>query len=439
MKGAYFATGRAVPQIKDNDEWNAASSFALKDAITDTPIHIIKAYNFKKSYSYKTASTFLKPVSISCVSMLAKDDRRGKFAWPHKRTDGFNVFRLDDHIWIWKALDSLHDLDMWEGYQCDAPITPSHAVQRDHLDEEDDEDEDVEDSEDDQRVKSQVEEIKLMKTYDPTQVRKQILLRFTILENDVTQQRVLAVTRSTQQTRYLFHARDTALFYGAHWDCFSSNQDLWLNTVRAQRLHGAEDEAYWDNAIRYGLGIIMGINGFSIGGLQSRRLVQRAVNVLLSSTSPNGFFPGQLDGTNQQPTLFHQDRSRDPYFHASFEVPYILLAYANLICETYDRKTPDFVDLSPLSSLGKHSDIVCSQSEPNPLATGSLGHRSRQVELKKVVHFGSETHVQQRNIVEMTEEWLYHYPAFLANDKNGEVPISLNPFLEHAKKYNQRS
>lgn len=278
----------------------------------------------------------------------------------------------------------LEEADVWRKGHQKAP-TPDQAVQNDGQDEENDDDAENDSNNDDEddkyeaRNKSQMERTRLRNTYNSARIQNQMLQRFTTLESDVTKTRMLAVTRSTKQTRFLFHARDTALFYGERWGCFSSgNRQLWENTVQAQRLHAEDDEEAWDNtlAVRYGLGLMMGTKGFSIGGLQPTKLIRRAVEVLFKSTSPNAFFPGQLDHTNKQPMLFYRDQFRHFYFHGSFEVPYILHTHAHLVCRYYKGEPvdPPTFTLSPPNSFG----INLLESEAIPLATVSAEHQRRE-------------------------------------------------------------
>lgn len=97
LKGDYFVTGRAVAPIKDDYDWNSVDSFVLKNAVTDNPFHIIKAFSLTKCYdNAQIALEFLNAIGLPWVRMLEKADNRGKFAWPHRETNETNVFRLDD-------------------------------------------------------------------------------------------------------------------------------------------------------------------------------------------------------------------------------------------------------------------------------------------------------------------------------------------------------
>lgn len=434
LSGDYFVTGRAVPLVEGLDEWDSEDSFVLKDAATDNPFHIIKACRFIETYpgESEVGLAFLKSICFPWVSMLSKADKRGKFAWAHRNTIGHEtkLFRLDDHVWIWKALKSLQERGIWSEAEWNSSSTIDDIARDDDQDEEveeDDEDDGSEESEDQTMPKkSDTKMAKLIKAYAPSEVQRQVLQRFTILENDITQRRMLAVARSTERTRFLFHARDTALFYGAQWGFFSaSGKGLWENTIDAQRLHSEDDASQWDNAIRFGLGLMMGTHGFKFGGLDPGELIQRGIDVLFRSTSPSGLFPGQLDETNQQPTLFYRDRFRDFYFHAGFEIPFILLRFANRVCDFYESRALDLpsILITVPETPHQNPDMARSQMETGSMAPRSIeprreaitpGTTQQNTSLKKGVPFGSR--VDQRSIVELSDEWLYNYPPFLDHD-----------------------
>lgn len=435
LRGDYFVTGRAVPLVDGLDEWDSEDSFVLKDTVTDNPFHIIKASRFIETYTEgsEVGLAFLKSICFPWVSMLNKADKRGKFAWAHRNTIGHEtkLFRLDDHVWVWRALKSLQERGIWNEAEWNNSRTKDCSARADDQDEEleeDDEDDGSETSEDKAMPQSDTKMVKLIKAYAPSEVQRQVLQRFTILENDVTQRRMLAVTRSTERTRFLFHARDTALFYGAQWGFFSaSGKGLWENTIDAQRLHSEDDAGQWDNAIRFGLGLIMGTRGLKFGGLDPEELIQRGIDVLFRSTSPSGLFPGQLDETNQQPTLFYRDRFRDFYFHAGFEIPFILLRFSNRVCHFYESRALDLpsILITVPENPPQNPDMARSQIETGPTASKPIEQRreamgpgptQQKTSLKKLVPFGSGTRVDQRSIVELSDEWLYNYPPFLDHD-----------------------
>ncbi len=45
----------------------------------------------------------INSVWMPWVQALKKADMRECFAWPHSQEGETSIFRLDDHVWIWKA------------------------------------------------------------------------------------------------------------------------------------------------------------------------------------------------------------------------------------------------------------------------------------------------------------------------------------------------
>lgn len=259
---------------------------------------------------------------------------------------------------------------------------------------------------------------------------------------------VYIVTRSVREHRFLFHARDTALFYGQELDFFlksTSFHELWKDTIQAQVHHEDNHEIVWDNAIRYALTIVMGTRGFRINSSKDvPDLVRNAAAVLFSSASPNGIFPGQLDEVKEgNPVLFDEERHRDFYFHAHFEICYILLLNFDEICEVYHGKTtrtqkesessqskliPEEPRPAPPLRLGQVVDYELEITPSNlaNLPEGTLVAQDRQlgivkvqeVAMKKSFPFGRL--IDSSKIMDIDEEWLFNYPTFL---EEREVPL----------------
>lgn len=240
----------------------------------------------------------------------------------------------------------------------------------------------------------------------------------------------------------------------------TSYHELWSNTIQAQIYHEDNHEIGWDNSIRYALTIVMGIRHFQINSSKTaRHLVRDAVNVLFESTSPNGFFPGQLTEGTSDPVIFESEEYRDSYFHANFEVSYVLLVNSESIedCfkKTATQKQLD-VESKPatgenISRLGRSLDhleeiednfemvsnklthaldrpFTTTQSQPYGESGATSARKSstlvprdvkavrqdekrRVLAMKKIFPFGSL--VDSTKIVEIDEEWLFNYPPFL--------------------------
>ncbi len=181
--------------------------------------------------------------------------------WPHGIDEDIAIFRLDDHVLIWKALQSMNDLDAWSSSHLDAQS---------------------DDSEDDGLEM----ELELAKKISLGELQRAFLGHFTT-ENDISGKRMLAVTRSVRETRFLLHARDTTLFYGLDWGLpleHPSVREVWGQHDRITAPHDGNQESSWDNAIRYALAVVMGCRGMRINRRSPNIMVKTALEVLFRST-----------------------------------------------------------------------------------------------------------------------------------------------------------
>jgi hypothetical protein len=386
------------------------SSYAPSDNPTDTAFQIIKVSAYFEEYpdNIDDMQPSFTSKCLSWVVELEKQDQRACFAWPHAFEDDVNVFRLDDHVWIWRALKAMGSLGLW------LPLSKELQLHRKDL----------------------------AKKFAYQDVQREILRRFTT-QNDVLRKRMLATTRSCRETRFLFHARDTVLFYSLDWGfalADASFHDLWTSTIQVQRIHEENQETRWDNALRYALAVQMGSRGHSINKRSPEALVQSSLRVLLRSSSSNGLFAGQLDETTKHPVLFYRESDRDFHLHGTFEIPFLLLMEAGRITKVpHEDKTrrasvalgmiSDIDELpqmltqqANLRVLGGAStpanapvtmDILDARDEKITRAAESIHRRGAMKKLLPFNHFMDSTHV-----VEIEEEWLYNYPAFLMNDKS---------------------
>ncbi|KAF7520883.1 hypothetical protein G7054_g12613 [Neopestalotiopsis clavispora] len=398
MAANYWVTGKIYPSVNDSFSWQAP------ERVVDAPFQIMKATEVLSFYTREQTARnlcekLLKQICIPWLQGLQDTDQRIKFAWPHAVEEGINTFRLDDHVWIWRALKALQDLNLLEEW--------SYISERRQL--------------------------------SITDIQREILQRFT-MKNDDSGKRMLAVTRSVREHRFLFHARDTALYYGLDFFLQStSSRELWENTIQAQAQHEDNEEMTWQNAIRYALTIVMGTHDSRVNSSKSAtEQVRAAVQSLLGITSSNGFFPGQLresaDG-KPVPALFSGERNREFYFHAHFEVSYIFLLNFDSICQKCLERIPEPKEnaqqgLTPkeLSRLGHNLE---NQLEKISIDLASLAERmmiqqehnmsnekqdrKTGTAMKKIFPFGSS--VDSSKIVEIDDEWLFNYPAFFAKQQ----------------------
>lgn len=290
-------------------------------------------------------------------------------------------------------------------------------------------------------------------------VQREVSKHFTTV-NDVLQERMLAVSRSPRETRFLLHSRDTALFYNEMFDFLgqdSSSQELWRSTIECQRQHDEnqnQESSSWENNLRYALCIVIGTRGHTVNNKSPDELVRTATNVLFGSSSPNGLFPGKLVSSRVEAlqNLFSQESERDAYYHALFEIPYILLTHTKKLRGAYER-------LARLANLatksGPKSDdrfhslgLTSTQQSPQPgydtslfpddaeqhkvllnLSNILLGRsilpfqdnleaswdfrqaaKHQRLVMKKSVPFNNL--IDSSSIVKIEDEWMFNYPDF---------------------------
>lgn len=417
----YWVTGKIMPGPESSDRWQP------RDSIFATSFQILKMGEYHSLYGdeddKQLVQRLLEKVGVSWLQELNKLDKRATCAWPHAKEGGINTFRLDDHFWVWKALKTIEDIQKIGGSYL-VPAGRRPKAEKDRVSE---------------RLLS-------------SNVQREVLQRFAT-ENDISRKQMLAVARSARESRFLFHARDTALFYGHDCGFFlpgSFFDQLWENTIEAQCHHHENEETSWGNSIRYALGIMVGTRDRCLNKKSAAGLAKRCVEVLIRSGGHNGFFPGQLDETTKEPTMFYSPEDMDFYYHANFEINYILLTHARQIDGlfrgdvTHPQKQQQFTGIehpqeqvkdwifdnlaSELAEIlagasaqpkqhrvmSDSGDRISELASRRSAITERLGGR-RDFTMKKAIPFSSL--IDARSITNLDEEWLYNYPEFLSTEK----------------------
>ncbi|KAH8658141.1 hypothetical protein BX600DRAFT_468717 [Xylariales sp. PMI_506] len=430
----------------------ALKSSSIDGEATNTPFQLLKAVEFSVVYD-SPGDRALSMQVIDRVFMrwlvgLKRRDKRERYAWPHSSDGDFSVFRLDDHIWICKCLKSLEKIGAWQHIQNHAHgggggISDNHNMEL------------MPRGRKPQGDEADVES--LAKRFSSENVRREILQRFTAEHTESTERqgfqtkkrmRLLAVTRSPRETRLLLHARDTIIFYDGDIEDSPVAHEPWKNSLELQKRLANNDEQWWDNALRYGLAIVMGTREISLNRKPPRDLVSNAVKVLLGCARPNGFIGGQIDGLTKAPILFLENRDAPFYFHASFEIPYIIISHARRILDLVGRVSTDPLPAEaplmpgPVSPIvGSFQNVEAPQERQRTIPTaqdpGTVTFRSESMAkisnvaavIKKTVPFNNL--FDDKNIVRLEEEWMYNYPSFL--DRDG--PLRLREMLKSARKF----
>lgn len=286
----YWASGA---EIRGAD----SSSALAAEALSDTPYQIIKLADFiskTKDSLDEDMREFVKEHLRSLVGpwlrKLDEADKRGHFAFPQP---GTQKYRLEYHVWIWRALLAIDKLRIVGSLKGSGTKTSS--------------------------ARDQVSQLPLG-DFSPAEIQRKVLKRFTT-ENTASRRRMIAVSRKSAETRFLFRSRDTVLFYESKPPFFDKSDSLWKATIDAQRYHEENEDSTWDNPLRYGLALMMAAKGFQINWKSAQRIFDNSRATLLMSSSSNGLFPGQMNKATKEPELFYYAGWRDFYWHVGFEIP----------------------------------------------------------------------------------------------------------------------
>ncbi|KAJ5976377.1 hypothetical protein N7481_010084 [Penicillium waksmanii] len=381
------------------------------DNPTNMPGHIIKATQYIKVFpdieDLLFVCSWLGGFTSKWFRKLAMDKNPLTPTWQHLDDSEIPVYRLSDHVWIWKAFKGIEELIKHvENTQSKMP----HETLKEFL-----------------RITSHLPHRGVRKSSDDfildftaEEIRRQNLRRFTI-ENDILKKRMLSVTRNARETRFLLHSRDTVLYYGLDWGFFTGEDVVWKQLIEAQTQHdeASNDESQWDNPLRYGLAIEMAKEGHRLERTFAPvEMFDHAKDIILKSSSENGLFPGQLDDFSKEPALFDRELFRDFYFHVGFELPYILLRTieepGQQTSETPGQRRPRLE--TPQSPVQRAREL---SPMPEPVVGTVPGYINTQDgrafaiqrTLKRQNPYGRL--VDLSNIVEVPEEWIYRQQDFL--------------------------
>ncbi|KAJ6031988.1 hypothetical protein N7540_002720 [Penicillium herquei] len=396
-----------------------------KNCPTNMPYHIIKVTEFLRVVEdFVGKEPIYQKLAILCkgwFSRLKTTKNIRTPTWEHVEGSDIPSYRLGDHIWIWKALKGVEDLMNEMGPQsANGSIYSDERQQFLKL-------KDRISTLKAERLRGHADEDEETIFFNAEDLRKENLKRFTI-KNEIFNRRMLSVTRSASETRFLFHSRDTVLCYGMGWNFFKSHDEPLRELMNVQTKHDDIlcEESYWKNPLRYGLALLMSREDCQLESMYSPdRMEQHARKLLLSSSSENGLFPGQLND-DKQAMLFEDEIDRDFYFHVGFEIPYILLR-----CQ----RPKKVQQLDPAEDVSSENPLASDQSAPRdsrPQNEQNYSNRNvtnsaiAPMTLKRQIPYG--VFVDVNKIVDVAEEWLFKDPDFLGftppqeqNEINGTI------------------
>lgn len=405
---------------------NVKASLLLPDSPSNMSSHIIKATQYFKIFTEFDDRVYicswLGKFAVGWFQLLVKTRQHLTPTWEHSPGSEIPTFHLRDQIMVWKALEGIeHTIQMVQETE---RITPHEALKGfletmdSHL----------------PLWSARIQNCHPILDFTAEDLRRQNLRRFTYkftVEKSELTLRSLSVTRTARETRFLFHSRDTILYYGLEWGFFSGEESVWNQLVGSQIQHDdpISDQARWHSPLRYGLALEMARYDHQLErSLAPSDMFTHARHVILKSSSENGLFPGKLDDFSKEPVVYRKD-SRDSYFHITFEIPYILLRaaekptpskWSNGETETNVSRegdsSPTWEDRKP-SRAGRAHSVSRRNRSASPISVvastfpGSGYTILQAPSLKRRMPYGRYTDL--RNLVELEEEWLYKHPDFL--------------------------
>lgn len=440
----YWVTGKVMTQ--DSETWQPPNR------ITDTAFHILKLAEYKSLFpESKEVQTTMNDIYVPWLTELDRLDICKAFSWPYSNMDRITKFRLDDHFWIWKALryldaavtkvrlpprknrgvfkenQEVHKVWLQRLYTVkDIPTHDDDLSQLEGMGEGESEHAHLSTEELEGPIRSFMT---ITKRLSPNNLHRAVLQRFTAV-NDVMKpaRRMLAVTRSAMDMRFLLHARDTALFYGEECGFFIPGgpfTQLWQNTIDAQLHHEENMFADSDNTLRYALGIAMGVQHHRLSRTSNAsETVKRSVRILIGAGGSDAFFPGQLDDGAREPTIFEEEKYRDHFYHAGFEINYILLSCANKIDDIFSKSGTSLAVESRDEARRPVGQTPIPLRQPGEAGFSDTYNMLRvpdtqpEVVMKKLLPFTNA--IPATNVNYIGDEWLYRYPDFL----RGRLEIS---------------
>ncbi|EHK48625.1 hypothetical protein TRIATDRAFT_53322 [Trichoderma atroviride IMI 206040] len=408
-------------------------------SLMETPFHIIKVAEFCRITKDKNALEEMRKnlgntkIIGNWVKTLDRENKHGLYAFPRPRKEApIHSFYFPDHAIIWWAAKSVEYLGLGQELQIETSACAAKHKPRNM-------------------------------SYSSDDIRTNIIKRFTT-ENPVLKKRMIAISRNTIETRFLIREKEIVLFSALDQGLLdeslspsksnsSEKIDVWANTMACQAQHEDNQNTQWDHPLQFALAIIMSSNGIRINSKPSAEMMHHSKTILLNSSSLNGLFPGQLDGY-KEPAIFMKDIMCDSYWRVTFEVPYILWKYSKASSTSEANNT----GYSNISTIQASTDAQSTKPPASYITSTEfnqafdklfehlnaaffspgLSTTNGKLAIKKSVPF--KTFIDQNNIVELPDEWMYTEPKFfdfncnLSRDCNLSEVVYGNEVLAMSKK-----
>lgn len=401
-------TGRDAPIVDDVGNPNVP-----EQSLISTSFQIIKAAEFcraamsdvSEETKHEIAAGF-RTIVRKWTAALDKKNKGRHFVFPNLREERAQwVFHLSDHAIIWWAAKSAEELGLGTELRVDENL--GTYIGRDRV------------------------------VYSSVEIRENLLKRFTI-RNSSLEKHMIAVSRSSNETRFQFRAKDTVLFYTRDLGLFDqdgsakSESSTWHNkieawrcTVNYQKECKDNKNAHWDwdQPLRCALALIMPSKRKPIISHTIPQMNREAKSIFLLNSFSDEIFQSLFD-ENRGLASLNDEAAIDLFWSATFEVPYILLKYSmaqplsealelSITTTTPSPKSsngsPSILSIEPTKSgLSRDSD----RSTRTPMAPTEILTGCESPLMKHGVLFTNIIDLEK--IVEIPDEWLYNEPKFFS-------------------------
>jgi Mg2+ and Co2+ transporter CorA len=343
LSSHYWASGKEIkPSVsaRISENWNMD---ILKNSIVDTPFHIIKAADFFQIISDDDIQNeFIveyKEIFGRWTSLLHLDNKYKEYVFPHSKDTTIQEFYFSEQAIIWRAIKS------GEAFGLDSAINMQHSV----------------------------------------------LNKFSC-ESLVSDKPMIATSRSVYGNTFELDIQDTAIFYAVEHGIFTTSEhpaigqhklESWMNTLDHQVESDGSLDSSWNDLPQAALALMTSVKSRDMEPESMKRRHKSAKSALLRSSSPNGLLLGR--SREDQELVFKKDHFEyHSYWHAVFELPYILWMYG---------------EYSPLAD-GSIDDT---------LATEASASSNKSYNGKKQI----TSYTKKERIVKYPNKWLYTKPRFL--------------------------
>ncbi|KAK4085532.1 uncharacterized protein Triagg1_522 [Trichoderma aggressivum f. europaeum] len=383
----------------------------LEQSLISTSFQIIKAAEFcriamsdvSKEKKLEFANEF-RTIVKNWTAALDGENKGSHFVFPNLREEREQrVFHLSDQAIIWWAAKSAEEL----GLDSELQVNESSGTYS-------------------RRNRA---------IYSSKEIRANLLKRFTI-GNSTFEKSMIAMSRSSNETRFQLQAKDTVLFYAMDLGLFDQDDSaestscIWQNKIEAWRCvvdyqkeceHDRIAHWDWEQPLRCALALIMASKNKQMTLQAIPQVQQEARNALLRSSSANGLFSSHLD-ENERSAMDDGEAMSDIFWSTTFEVPYVILRYtvtrspSELPRLSITATTPSLqgssVSPSILSTESTTSDPVreLSRNTTPPMPPIEILSSCESPLMKHGVLFTNI--IDLGKIVEIPDEWLYNEPRF---------------------------